>query len=203
VTVSECNRVVWTVFWLPSLTSGTRSRAGRRRGLRRVMGPRCSAHNGTMTERKPPGVSFESWVEKQIRQAQERGAFDDLPGAGKPLRGLDKPHDEMWWIKQKMDREGLSADALLPESLKLRKEIDRLPATVRALPSERLVHDAVGELNRRIAAWLRAPSGPQVHVAPVDAEEVVARWRESRRPAAPDATTAPLEQRRRRRWWQR
>jgi hypothetical protein len=38
-----------------------------------------------MTERKPPGMSFESWVDKQIREATERGEFDGLPGAGKPI----------------------------------------------------------------------------------------------------------------------
>ncbi|WP_199433490.1 J-domain-containing protein [Qaidamihabitans albus] len=133
-----------------------------------------------MTERKPPGLSFESWVEKQIREAAERGAFDNLPGAGKPLPGLDRPHDEMWWIKQKLDREGLSADALLPTSLQLRKEIDRLPGTVRDLPTERTVRDVVVELNRRIAEHLRAPSGPNVPVRPVNPDEVVRQWRAAR-----------------------
>ncbi|MEV4218944.1 DUF1992 domain-containing protein [Nonomuraea sp. NPDC049725] len=52
-----------------------------------------------MTERKPGGMQFESWVDRQIREAQERGEFDDLPGAGKPLPGADKPYDEHWWIK--------------------------------------------------------------------------------------------------------
>jgi hypothetical protein len=28
---------------------------------------------------------FESLLDRQIRAAQERGEFDDLPGAGKPL----------------------------------------------------------------------------------------------------------------------
>ncbi|WP_037834016.1 DnaJ family domain-containing protein, partial [Streptomyces sp. NRRL S-481] len=37
-----------------------------------------------MTERKPPGVDFGSWVDKQIRDAETRGEFDRLPGAGKP-----------------------------------------------------------------------------------------------------------------------
>ncbi|MFB6556762.1 DUF1992 domain-containing protein, partial [Streptomyces sp. NPDC056405] len=67
-----------------------------------------------MTERKPPGVSYESWVEKQIRESTERGGFEDLPGFGKPLRNLDRPYDEMWWIKEKMDREQVS---FLPASL--------------------------------------------------------------------------------------
>ena len=38
-----------------------------------------------MTQRKPLEHSFESWIEGQIRVAQEQGAFDNLPGAGKPL----------------------------------------------------------------------------------------------------------------------
>jgi Domain of unknown function (DUF1992) len=41
-------------------------------------------HTTDMTERKPPGVSWESWFEEQIRRAREDGAFDNLPGAGKP-----------------------------------------------------------------------------------------------------------------------
>ena len=61
-----------------------------------------------MTERKPPGIGFKTWVERQIREAMERGEFDDLPGAGKRIADLDKPHDELWWIKQKLRRENLS-----------------------------------------------------------------------------------------------
>ena len=38
-----------------------------------------------MTERKPPGTSWETWIDAQIRVAMEQGAFDNLPGAGKPL----------------------------------------------------------------------------------------------------------------------
>ena len=31
-----------------------------------------------MTQRKPPGTSWESWIDAQIRVAQEQGAFDNL-----------------------------------------------------------------------------------------------------------------------------
>ena len=61
-----------------------------------------------MTERKPPGIGFGTWVERQIREAAERGEFDNLPGAGKPIADLDKPHDELWWVKDKLRREHLS-----------------------------------------------------------------------------------------------
>jgi hypothetical protein len=84
-----------------------------------------------MTERKPPGVSFESWTDKQIRDAEARGDFARLPGAGKPLPAdVEQPYDELWWIKRKMAREGLT---VLPPTLALRKEAeDALAAALRA-----------------------------------------------------------------------
>jgi hypothetical protein len=41
-----------------------------------------------MTERKPAGWSWETWIEAQIGVAMENGAFDNLPEAGKPLPNL-------------------------------------------------------------------------------------------------------------------
>jgi hypothetical protein len=37
-----------------------------------------------------------------IREAMERGAFDNLPGAGKPIPDIDQPYDPMWWLKKKL-----------------------------------------------------------------------------------------------------
>jgi hypothetical protein len=134
-----------------------------------------------MTERKPWDVPFESWVERQIRLAQERGDFDDLAGAGKPLPQVDDG-DELWWVKRKLAAEGLSTEALLPPSLQLRREIERLPATVADLPTERDVRELVADLNRRIADYLRAPSAPVVPVHKVDADATVAVWHTRRPP---------------------
>lgn len=130
-----------------------------------------------MTERKPPGVSFESWIDKQIREATERGEFDDLPGAGKPIPGAGQPYDELWWVKGLMRREKLSGEGALPVSLRLRKEIEDLPDRVRALRSERAVRDVVAKLNGRIAEWLRNPTGPYARISLVDVETVVEEWR--------------------------
>jgi hypothetical protein len=131
-----------------------------------------------MTERKPPGVPFESWVDKQIREATERGAFDNLPGAGKPLASMDRPYDELWWIREKMAREGLSH---LPASLVLRKEVeDAMEAASRA-PCEREVRRIVEEVNDKIRTGIRTPmDGPPLNLVPYDVDEVVARWREGR-----------------------
>ncbi|QGK70041.1 DUF1992 domain-containing protein [Allosaccharopolyspora coralli] len=107
-----------------------------------------------MTERKPAGMSYESWIDRQIRTAQERGELDDLPGAGKPIppdRGSDTA---LAWVKTRLDKEGLSSDSLLPEGVRLRKEVDRLPETLRDLREEGSVRELVELLNQRIVASL-------------------------------------------------
>ena len=48
---------------------------------------------------------YESHIDRQIREAQELGEFDDLPGAGKPLPGFGQEYDENWWLKQLIERE--------------------------------------------------------------------------------------------------
>jgi hypothetical protein len=141
-----------------------------------------------MTERKPREISFASWVDQQVSEAAERGAFDDLPGAGKPIPrrgGTDA------WLQDYLRREGVSGDEMLPTPLRLRKEIERLTETVQDLRSEDDVRKVVKGLNRRIAEWRRIPDGPPVYVRLVDEEATVARWREARRGPPSPAPAAP------------
>jgi Domain of unknown function (DUF1992) len=128
-----------------------------------------------MTGRKPPGVGFETWVERQIREATERGEFDDLPGAGKPIPDLDEPHDELWWVKRKLRRENFS---YLPPTIALRKEAeDALEAALEAA-TEAEVREIVAAINGKIADGNRkATSGPPLNLAPFDPDQVVRRWR--------------------------
>lgn len=126
-------------------------------------------------------TGVQGMVERQIRQAQERGAFDDLPGAGRPLRDLGGPHDENWWLRQHLLREGVSGAAFLPPALALRKEIEDLPSRVRDLTTEEQVRLVVDRLNERILDALRKPGeGPPVAVMAVDVETVVLGWRFAR-----------------------
>jgi len=156
-----------------------------------------------MTERKPREISFASWVDQQIAEAAERGAFDDLPGAGKPIPrrgGTDA------WLQDYLHREGVSADELLPTPLRLRKEIDRLAETIQDLHAEDEVREVVRGLNRRILEWRRIPTGPPIYLRLVDEEAMVARWRDARRrPSAPAPAARPDTDppRRRSRWWRR
>jgi hypothetical protein len=150
-----------------------------------------------------PLSRYQSVVDEQIRRAQERGEFDNLPGMGKPLPGRGRPDDGLWWVKGYLRKEGLSTEALLPPSLQLAKEVERLPETVRDLPSEQAVREAVRDLNRRIADYLRAPSAPQVPVGPVDADHAVAQWRETGAPTPPSPPAPEPARPTRRRWWRR
>jgi Domain of unknown function (DUF1992) len=132
----------------------------------------------TMTERKPPGVGFGTWVEHKIREAAERGAFDNLPGAGKPIPDLDGPHDEQWWIRRKLRDEEL---AYLPPTIALRKEAEQALAEAARAASEAEVRAIVAAINAKIAdANRKAASGPPLNLAPFDPERVVARWRAGR-----------------------
>ncbi|WP_328771990.1 J-domain-containing protein [Streptomyces sp. NBC_00286] len=132
-----------------------------------------------MTERKPPGVSFESWIDKQIREAEARGEFDQLSGAGKPLPATsDTTYDELWWIKQKMAREGLS---VLPPTLALRKEAEDALARALDAPSERVVREIITSINVKIRdVMFRPPPGPPLGLKPYDVEAVVRDWRDRR-----------------------
>ncbi|WP_069173842.1 DUF1992 domain-containing protein [Streptomyces griseus] len=127
-----------------------------------------------MTERKPAGVSFESWVDQQIQAAEQRGDFSALPGFGKPIPGLDRPYDEAWWIKEKMRREGLS---VLPPSLTLRKQAEDGREEASCARSEAEVRRILTEVNEKIrTALLRPPEGPPLNLVPFDIEAAVAEW---------------------------
>jgi DnaJ-like protein len=120
---------------------------------------------------------FESYVDRRIREAEERGEFDDLPGTGKPLPGIDRPPSADWWLKKLMEREKLGIHAL-PPALALRKEAQELMATLSERWSEAAVRDAVEDYNRRAAKVRRDPQiGSSVTVDLLDADKAVAVWR--------------------------
>ncbi|WP_344007970.1 DUF1992 domain-containing protein, partial [Nocardioides lentus] len=125
-----------------------------------------------------------SWVDLQIRQAQERGDFDDLPGAGKPIDELiGRGDDPDWWVKRLMEREKITG--LLPPALQLRKDDARLEERLDALTAEPEVRREVAEFNARIKhALLTNLGGPPVITAKRDVEAEVEAWAERRRARA-------------------
>ncbi|MCM2394110.1 DnaJ family domain-containing protein [Streptomyces albipurpureus] len=131
-----------------------------------------------MTQRKPPGASFEGWVDHQIREAEKRGEFASLPGLGKPLLNDTAPYDEMWWIKGKMAREGVS---YLSPVIECRKEAEELPASLPTITSEAEVRQRVSDLNKKITdLLLMPPPGPLLGIKRLDVDEVLREWRQVR-----------------------
>jgi hypothetical protein len=142
-------------------------------------------------------------IERTIREAQERGDFDDLPGAGKPL-ALGNPHDPDWWVKQMIERERLSLVDALPPPIRLRREAELMPGSLVDLVTEAQVRAHVEDFNSRVEqSWRSAGTGALSPVVAhrVDVERVVREWLDltaSRRAApAPEPPSEP----RRRRWW--
>ena len=143
------------------------------------------------------------WVEEQLRVAMERGDFDDLPGAGKPIEGLGDSHDPDWWLKKLVERENI---AVLPLSVQLRKEEAELDARLDAIGFEAEVRRVLVDFNQRVvAARYRAPEGPPLVTMPRDVDETVAAWaaRRAERRAARAAEQAATEAAAPRRGWAR
>jgi len=132
----------------------------------------------TEANRRRQGLGWESWIDRQIREAQERGDFDNLEGAGKPIPGLDDPPDELWWIKRKLKQEGLS---FLPPTLAVRKELEDALQLIARTASEAEVGRIVANINARIVAVNRTGGdGPPSTLMSLDLARVVTEWRRRR-----------------------
>ena len=79
--------------------------------------------------------AFDAIVEAKIAEAQREGAFDDLPGAGKPL--------------------DLDAERLVPEDVRIAY---RILKNAGFLPTEIGEHKEAADLRRLIAATADEPS---------------------------------------------
>ena len=157
-----------------------------------------------MTQRKPTGVSFETWVEQQIRRAEEDGAFEGLSLAGKPLPRRDREKSSFEWALEWAAREEADVAAMLPTGLALRKEREELPALLARQTSEAAVRALVEAHNARVDQYYRRPvEGVWVPVGMADLDVELAAWRANRpavEPAPAPAADAPT---RRRRWLRR
>jgi len=128
-----------------------------------------------MTREKPPGKSWDSWIEELIDEANADGAFDNLPGAGKPLPGIDKPYDPDWWVKQLVQREQITA---LPPALELLRKVESTLAAIWVLTHEADVRRRIEALNAEIGKVNgRVAEGPPTRLSSLDVESVVEEWR--------------------------
>lgn len=126
-----------------------------------------------------------SMADRQIREAMERGDFDNLPGAGKPLdlRGSSDPN---WWIKRKIESENLEdiVEAGAPGVLALRREAGKFPESLAEERNEDTVRARLEDYNARVRRDRLHPelTLPVPVVAPIiNVDEMVEQWRALRR----------------------
>jgi hypothetical protein len=154
-------------------------------------------------ERKAARARMEqqhTWVDLQVQRAIERGDFDNLPGAGKPITGLGENHDPEWWVKQLVERERI---AVLPPALQLRKDDAALDGLLDGFASEAEVRSSVEDFNARVIHARYTPvDGPPLITMPRDVDEAVAAW-QARRAARRTTKPAAVAPEPRRRWWRR
>jgi hypothetical protein len=148
------------------------------------------------------------WVELQVQQAMRRGEFDNLPGTGKPIPGLDAPHDPDWWLKRLIERERITG--VLPPALALRTEDSRMDETLDHETTPDGVRRVVEDFNARVVEARRQLQGGPPVITPLrDVAREITAW-EERRTARVAHQKAVMEQMRRDEaasapppWWRR
>lgn len=142
-----------------------------------------------------------AWVEIQLQQAIRRGEFDNLPGAGKPIPGIDAPYDPDWWLKRLIERERIT---VLPPALALRREDAELDATLdrESRPAE--VRRILEDFNARIIdARRQLQGGPPVITPLRDVDEQLDAWKQRRAERFARINAEAGEKRRSSTRWQR
>jgi DnaJ homolog subfamily C member 28 len=151
------------------------------------------------------GKQYSDYVEEQIREAQERGEFDNLQGMGKPLNLDENPYAGDKAMGYNLLKSAGFAPAEVELAKEIRTEFERAEAKLEKIrqrghilrmrrlppsPTEKRVHNALvqkaaseyertlRELNRKILS-LNLMTPVTMHRPPFEVEKLVQRFRES------------------------
>jgi DnaJ family protein C protein 28 len=144
------------------------------------------SRSGDIVARQRSGVNvertrdWESWIDQQIREAQERGEFDNLPGKGKPLDLTPNPYAQDRELAYKMLKDAGFAPEWIELDKGIRGKLERArtiltrnrewrEARLRELEGR---SDRWSEAERRcaIAGWQRAVSEFEQEVLDINKE---------------------------------
>ena len=90
---------------------------------------------------------FQKIVEKRIKEAQEKGEFNDLPGQGEPLAIQDDSHvPEDLRLAYKV----LKNANCLPPELEIKKEIRQMEDMLDNIPDEKEKYRQIKRINYKI-----------------------------------------------------
>ena len=126
-----------------------------------------------MSERKPFGITWNSWIDRQIEESRQRGDFDNLPGKGKAFPKSDQPYEDDWWIKSKMKDENFN---LTPQTIKVRKKVEEWLSKYYKLSNIELVKFQAEQLNRDIIEANKGDLGPLLPQELLDIDQICKDW---------------------------
>ena len=106
-----------------------------------------------MEDRRRHG-DWEKWVDQQIREAQERGEFDNLAGRGKPIDLTPNPYDRGQELSFKILKDAGFAPEWIELDKTIRNKLQRVRAVVLRQWQWRQVR--LSELSGRSDSWSRA-----------------------------------------------
>jgi DnaJ family protein C protein 28 len=106
-----------------------------------------------MTQRKSPG-DWESWIDEQIREAEQRGEFDNLPGKGKPLDLTPNPYAHEQELAFKILKDAGYAPEWIELDKTIRGNLERAEATLAR--QWKWYQDRLSELADRSGGWAEA-----------------------------------------------
>jgi DnaJ family protein C protein 28 len=126
------------------------------------------------------GLTWQSWVDRQIREAQERGEFEDLPGIGQPIDLTPNPFAKGQEIAFKV----LQDAGFAPDWIELDKAIRRKLEKARAALSrnwtwrearlaelaDQTEKWALAEQQRVLAGWRQAVASFEEEVEAINKE---------------------------------
>src|SRR5690606_1382132 len=87
-------------------------------------GPDLAAPDVDTAPEEAGPAAAQQLEQRALQAAIRRGDFENLPGAGKPIRDLGDRHDPNWWTRRLIEREQITA--VLPPALAIRKEVAEL-----------------------------------------------------------------------------
>lgn len=101
-------------------------------------------------------ANFDHIIEQHIQKAQREGAFDNLPGAGKPLN-LDDGHEDAP-ADSRMAFKILKNAGYFPEEVTLLKDINSLKKRVQEIPEDEVErkHSILSQINEKYARYYAA-----------------------------------------------
>lgn len=126
-----------------------------------------------------------SLIDEQIRDAMRKGEFDDLPGAGKPLKLDDDAHTpDSLRMAHKILRDNDLAPDWMVQGRELDAQRDKLVADAKRLARAKpgsaalaVLQDAAKQYNRQVLSYnLKVPRGV-VHKRHFDLEQELAKLR--------------------------